>query len=568
MKKVFSLIMAFVIAVTIIGIPIGDIAYADVSQHENTGIIDIASEEISAELNSYQYDYTGKKIEPKPIVSFSGTILEADKDYMLIYSNNINAGKATVRIEGKGDFEGEREIIYDIMPADISTAEVDFGYFSYNYYGSTRTPDPTVTFDGIRLNKGTDYTVNYENNVYPGTATTVIKGIGNYGAEVRADFYIARIKALTVKTRSNSYLKVSWKKNPNVSGYELCKYNSSNDTWEKIAKIESNNTTEYKIDNLSASREYQFKIRTFFEDSEKNIHYGEWSNVLTTITKPSQGKVTELTTDVKMRLNITWAKRTCDGYQIYASKDKSFKNPMKATVNSSSTLTKAMQAKKDNTYYYVKVRPYKIYDGKKIYGSWSSVKKIKTDGTGWLKDNNRKYYYKDGELLKGTQKINGNQYYFGKNTGVLLGSSAKMYNKTKKATSDTKYLIAVSRAQNRVCVYQKSKKEWVVKYYWKCSTGEPRYSSISCTPSGSFEVPDKRTHQKYFGDKSGYRCWYTTRIHKSYLFHSILYQPYSSTRIQDGRLGYNISHGCIRLKKDNAYWLYKNIDAGTRVIIL
>ena len=266
---------------------------------------------------------------------------------------------------------------------------------------------------------------------------------------------------------------------------------------------------------------------------------------------------------------LKWKKENGTGYQIYVSRNSKFSDPSKYTVKSSSTLSKTIQAKKHNIYYYVKVRAYKTINGKKVYGSWSNVKKIKTDGTGWGTFNSRKYYYKAGVPLKGTQKINGNQYYFGKNTGVLLGTSAKMYEKTKNLKSGTPYLISVDRIKNRVCVYHKSKGEWVVKYYWKCSTGAPSdYSKISCTPSGTFSVTKKNTHSKYFGDKSGYRCWYTTRIWKGYMFHSVLYQPYSGTRIQDGRLGYNISHGCIRMKKDHAYWLYKNIDPGTKVVIL
>ena len=53
----------------------------------------------------------------------------------------------------------------------------------------------------------------------------------------------------------------------------------------------------------------------------------------------------------------------------------------------------------------------------------------------------------------------------------------------------------------------------------------------------------------------------------SYLFHSVLYNRGSMTQIQDGTLGKQVSHGCVRLDINNAKWLYDNIPNGTKVVI-
>ena len=45
------------------------------------------------------YDYTGSAIEPVPTVKFNGEPLDPDKDYKVTYSNNINAGTATLTVE-------------------------------------------------------------------------------------------------------------------------------------------------------------------------------------------------------------------------------------------------------------------------------------------------------------------------------------------------------------------------------------------------------------------------------------------------------------------------------------
>ena len=46
-----------------------------------------------------------------------------------------------------------------------------------------------------------------------------------------------------------------------------------------------------------------------------------------------------------------------------------------------------------------------------------------------------------------------------------------------------------------------------------------------------------------------------------------LYNRGSMTHIQDGTLGKQVSHGCVRLDINNAKWLYDNIPNGTKVVI-
>ncbi|MDO4854835.1 MAG: glycoside hydrolase family 25 protein [Coriobacteriia bacterium] len=63
------------------------------------------------------------------------------------------------------------------------------------------------------------------------------------------------------------------------------------------------------------------------------------------------------------------------GYQIRYSLKKSFATDYFKTTTKTS---KAIKTKKSKKYYYVQVRSYKVVKGVKCYGSWSSVKKVKT----------------------------------------------------------------------------------------------------------------------------------------------------------------------------------------------
>ena len=83
------------------------------------------------------------------------------------------------------------------------------------------------------------------------------------------------------------------------------------------------------------------------------------------------------------------------------------------------------------------------------------------------------------------------------------------------------------------------------------------------TVKGEFKIYGRG---KSFGSKT-YTCWYYTQFYGNYLFHSVLYNHGSMSKIQDGTLGRPVSHGCIRLDINNAKWLYDNIPNGTKVVI-
>mgnify|MGYP005775958617 FL=1 len=150
------------------------------------------------------------------------------------------------------------------------------------------------------------------------------------------------------------------------------------------------------------------------------------------------------------------------------------------------------------------------------------------------------------------------QTYKVKNGKVQISSNNAMYQKAQNMSSKTKWLILVDTKLNKVAIYYGSKGNWTEKKYWSCTTG----AAATPTVKGSYTVQSKG---RAFG--SGYTCWYYTQFYGNYLFHSILYNPGSKTSIQDGRLGINASHGCVRLSLANAKWIYDNIPRGTKVYI-
>lgn len=58
--------------------------------------------------------YTGSAITPDPVVTDGTTVLKKDKDYTVSYTNNTNAGTATLTITGQGNYTGTKAANFTI----------------------------------------------------------------------------------------------------------------------------------------------------------------------------------------------------------------------------------------------------------------------------------------------------------------------------------------------------------------------------------------------------------------------------------------------------------------------
>ena len=97
------------------------------------------------------------------------------------------------------------------------------------------------------------------------------------------------------------------------------------------------------------------------------------------VAKPKSAKLKKVKS-AKKAISVEWKKvRGVKGYQVQVATDKKFKKNKK-TVNikrqkTTKTTVKKLKAKKK---YYVRIRTYKIVNGKRDYSSWSKVKSVKT----------------------------------------------------------------------------------------------------------------------------------------------------------------------------------------------
>ena len=79
-------------------------------------------------------------------------------------------------------------------------------------------------------------------------------------------------------------------------------------------------------------------------------------------------------------ISVTWKNVSgVKGYQVQVATNKKFKkNKKTVTIKKQKTTKTTVKKLKAKKKYYVRVRTYKIANGKKIYSSWSKVKSVKT----------------------------------------------------------------------------------------------------------------------------------------------------------------------------------------------
>jgi hypothetical protein len=73
------------------------------------------------------YTYTGSKIEPEIHVYDGLTCLKKGTDYSVAYKNNIEIGKATVTVKGKGKYTGTAKATFAINPPKVKDLKLKAG---------------------------------------------------------------------------------------------------------------------------------------------------------------------------------------------------------------------------------------------------------------------------------------------------------------------------------------------------------------------------------------------------------------------------------------------------------
>jgi len=232
--------------------------------------------------------YSGYSITQTPEVVLSGKTLKSGTDYTVSHENNRKIGTATIIIKGKGAYGGTIKKTFKIKPISVSKCKISLSAKSYTYNGKDQKPSVVVTnASGIKLKKGTDYTVSYSSgrkNVGTYKATVKMKGI--YSGTKTLSFKINPPKTTVKKVAAaKKSLKVTiGKKTTQVTGYEVQYSTSKKFTSAKTKVIKKAKTTSLTIKSLKAKKTYYVRVRTYKTVGGKK-YYSAWSSAKSKKTK-------------------------------------------------------------------------------------------------------------------------------------------------------------------------------------------------------------------------------------------------------------------------------------------
>lgn len=182
-----------------------------------------------------------------------------------------------------------------------------------------------------------------------------------------------KVSASTPKVAQNINVKNKINKifgnkpfNLNAKAQDKLSYSSSN---KKVATINSNGKVTIKSPGKTV---ITMKAASTFK-------YLESVKKISLIVRPNAVKLLSVKSNKTNTIIVNWKKdKKSTGYEIvYAKNRKCTDGKKKIRVSNNGTVKKKVLKLKKGKRYYVKVRAYKLVNGKKLYGTYSKIRSVK-----------------------------------------------------------------------------------------------------------------------------------------------------------------------------------------------
>ena len=356
----------------------------------------------------------GDMIDP-----IDGHVLKEETDYKIVYSDNVDAGTAKAEVIGLGYYEGSSLTFYYTIEKQhgwngfYSKGHKDgesLGTFKWTGNTVLIDPDMRCSHCDKELQENVDYKVEYSNNIDPGVASMKIIGMGDYkGYELNFTFVIEKKAPTTTEDQKPT---TTTETKPTTGTTENSSATSETKPTTGTTAV-TTTTTEDKTTTTTESKPTTEDKTTATTESKPTI------SSTTTETKPSTGtsstsgtttaeKETATTAAPVIRISVKKAaiqkikalkkaftinilknKDQVTGYQISYSYKKNFKGQkikdlkkfkykkIKVKRKKYTIVSYKVKGLKRKKTAYIRVRAYKQVGKTKVYGKWSSVKKVK-----------------------------------------------------------------------------------------------------------------------------------------------------------------------------------------------
>lgn len=268
-------------------------------------------------------------------------------------------------------------VVHVISKKEIHKCSSSISSLKNVYTGKVITPGITMKDGKTTLKKGTDYTVSYADNVKIGKASVTITGIGRYQGKLTLYYTIiaapSKVKNLKVSSYGTDRINITWNRAASVNGYKVYRYDSKLKRYVLYRTTTANSCT---ITKLATGSKHYFRVYSYINLNGKT--YLSSAAATSGRTKPAKVSSLKLVSG-NNRLTVKWKKTACSGYEIKYSTSSKFSSKTTKTVRVSSKYSsRLLKSLKNKRNYYVKIRAYVIIDGKRVYGSYTGYKRVKT----------------------------------------------------------------------------------------------------------------------------------------------------------------------------------------------
>lgn len=355
----------------------------------------------------------GDMIDP-----IDGHVLKEETDYKIVYSDNVDAGTAKAEVIGLGYYEGSSLTFYYTIEKQhgwngfYSKGHKDgesLGTFKWTGNTVLIDPDMRCSHCDKELQENVDYKVEYSNNIDPGVASMKIIGMGDYkGYELNFTFVIEKKAPTTTEDQKPTTTTTETKPTTGTteSSSATSETKPTTGTTAATTTTESKPTTEDKTTATTESKPTTSSTTTETKPAttETRPSTEDSSTAGTTAAKKETATTAAPVIRISVKkaaiqkikalkkaftINILKNKDQVTGYQISYSYKKNFKGQKVKTLKKfkykkikvkrkkytiTSYKVKGLKRKKT---IYVRVRAYKQVGKTKVYGKWSSVKKVK-----------------------------------------------------------------------------------------------------------------------------------------------------------------------------------------------
>lgn len=340
----------------------------------------------------------GDMIDP-----IDGHVLKEETDYKIVYSDNVDAGTAKAEVIGLGYYEESSLTFYYTIEKQhgwngfYSKGHKDgesLGTFKWTGNTVLIDPDMRCSHCDKELQENVDYKVEYSNNIDPGVASMKIIGMGDYkGYELNFTFVIEKKAPTTTEDQKPTTTTTETKPTTGTTAATTTTTESKPTTEDKTTATTepkpttSSTTTETKPATTETSPSTEDSSTAGTTAAKKETATTAAPVIRISVKKAAIQKIKVL--KKAFTINILKNKDQVTGYQISYSYKKNFKGQkvkdlkkfkykkIKVKRKKYTITSYKVKGLKRKKTVYVRVRAYKQVGKTKVYGKWSSVKKIK-----------------------------------------------------------------------------------------------------------------------------------------------------------------------------------------------